>query len=139
MRPAVRTQDDPERVRPIFVWLLAILVGPLLLLFGKGVLIDVRGPARPIVVVGYFISSYGVPIWFVNRARDSGMPTAKALVAGFVMSSGALLVDLPVIAFTKEGLASAIVTTATAVAIFFIGRSLAPTPPPTLARPDVAR
>jgi hypothetical protein len=81
-------------VRPVFIWALALVVVPLVLIFGIGTVAETSGAWRvavvPAVVFGLLIAPtvLGVQGWR-HRWR-----LGKAITAGLALASAVLIVDL---------------------------------------------
>jgi hypothetical protein len=85
---------DVGALRPVFVWALALIALPMLLLFGVGFVTDIEGPWRIVIAPAYAVGAYVAPAIFVRRAVRQGVSGAKAVAAALGIGSLVLLLDL---------------------------------------------
>jgi len=85
---------DEGALRPGFVWALALIALPLLILFGVGFVTDLEGPWRFGMAPAYFIGACVSPAVLARSAVRHGVPGGKAIVAAFGLGSLVLFLDL---------------------------------------------
>src|SRR6266542_2647943 len=88
--------SDMGALRPVFVWALALIALPILLLFGVGFVTDIEGPWRIAMAPAYVAGAYVAPAIFVRRAVRQGVSGAKAVAAALGIGSLVLLLDVVV-------------------------------------------
>jgi len=88
--------SDMGVLRPVFVWALALIALPILLLFGVGFVTDIEGPWRIAMAPAYVVGAYVAPAIFVRRAVRQGVSGTKAVAAALGIGSLVLLLDLVV-------------------------------------------
>src|SRR6266508_4228209 len=101
-------------LRPVFVWALALIAVPMLLLFGIGFVTDVEGPWRIAMAPAYVVGAYVAPAIFVRRGVRQGVSGAKAVAAALGIGSLVLLLDLIVYAGAGDGALGSLLMTAVA-------------------------
>lgn len=96
--------SDEGALRPSFVWALALIALPLLLLFGVGFVNDIRGPWRLAMAPAYAVGAYVAPVVLARKALRRGVLGGKAMVAALGLGSLVLFLDLVVSASAGAGL-----------------------------------
>jgi hypothetical protein len=106
--------SDLGPLRPIFVWALALIALPMLLLFGVGFVTDIEGPWRIAMAPAYVVGAYVAPAIFVRSAVRQSVSGPKAVAAGLGIGSLVLLLDLVLYAGAGDGALGALLMTAVA-------------------------
>ncbi len=106
--------SDMGALRPVFVWALALIALPILLLFGVGFVTDIEGPWRIAMAPAYVAGAYVAPAIFVRRAVRQGVSGAKAVAAALGIGSLVLLLDLVVYTGAGDGALGSLLMTAVA-------------------------
>lgn len=135
---AVSRRPDAGYLRPAFVWALAIIVVPMLILFGFGFYNDDIDSPWPLVVIpGYTAGALVAPLIFVRNTLRIGLPRTNAIAGGLAIASITLFADLMLFFIAGEGVyGTALVVAVAGVAIGFAVRWRPSVPPPPL-RPDL--
>jgi hypothetical protein len=131
--------SDMGALRPVFVWALALIALPMLLLFGVGFVTDIEGPWRIATAPAYVVGAYVAPAIFVRRAVRQGVSGAKAVAAALGIGSLVLLLDLVVYTGAGDGALGSLLMTAVAGGALVWGSQVAPSSPsnPTASRHPV--
>lgn len=106
--------SDMGTLRPVFVWALALIALPMLLLFGIGFVTDIEGPWRIAMAPAYVVGAYVAPAIFARRAVRQGVSGAKAVAAALGIGSLVLLLDLVVSTGAGDGALGSLLMTAVA-------------------------
>lgn len=130
---------DPERIRPAFVWALAVVAVPILALFGTGFVTDtdLDGSLRIPVGVGYVVGAWIAPIAGALGSIKRGAPPAKAVATAIAFGMMVLVADLQImvaVGFGGAGLVGACLVTAGSICLHLVVMRSRPRIP---ARPDL--
>jgi hypothetical protein len=101
-------------LRPGFVWALALVAVPMLLLFGLGFLTEIEGPWRGVMAPAYLIGAVVAPAILGLRTVRAGGSRARGAAGGLALGSSVLLVDLLVLADGGGGARGSALMAATA-------------------------
>jgi hypothetical protein len=101
-------------LRPVFVWALALIALPMLLLFGVGFVTDIEGPWRIAMAAAYAVGAFVAPAIFARRAGRQGVSGAKAVAAALGIGSLVLLLDLVVYTGAGDAALGSLLMTAVA-------------------------
>ena len=128
---------DPRLLRPAFVWLLLLVAGPILLLFGVSIGTDAHGSATVLAPTAYWTGMILPSLVLISGRSQRGTAIANALVGAIASASLVLFLDL--VAFgvagsgsTWGGLCWAVTALAVGLA-WIVGHAGKPVPP----RPDI--
>lgn len=123
-------------LRPVFVWVLAILVVPMVILFGFGFLNDIRSPWRFVAAPAYAVGAFVAPVIFIRRRVLDGVPRRNAIAGGLAIAANVLIADLFLFLGAGEGAygaAQVVIVAGAAIAVALRWKSSVPPPP---LRPD---
>lgn len=124
-------------LRPVFVWALAILVLPMVILFGFGFYNDIDSPLTPVVVPAYAVGALLAPVVFVRRTLRIGLPRNNAIAGGLAIASIVLIADLTLFFAAGEGVYGAALLVAVAGGAMTFAVTWRPSVPPPPIRPDL--
>lgn len=139
--PAVSRRAHPGSLRPAFVLALAIILVPMLILFGFGFLNDISSPWRFVAAPTYAVGAFVAPVVFVKRGFRFGVPQTNAIAGGLAMAAIVLLADLVFFSANGGPYGAALVVAVTGGAMAFAATWKPGLPPPavpglTPPRPD---
>jgi hypothetical protein len=83
-----------RNVRPVFVWALAVIVVPLVLIFGIAMVVETSGPWRVAAVPAVAFGLVVAPAVLGVRGWRHRWRLGTAITAGLALASAVLIVDL---------------------------------------------